>query len=128
MPALVKNQSNDLSTENKTFIPLFRNDFQDYWNGGIPEIFPSIYVMEEGGNYNVKMFAPGLKKDDFNIEVGRNLITLSCERESFYRSFVIPDDADAASIAASYNNAVLNLFIPKKHEKQKNKIHKIIVE
>jgi HSP20 family protein len=126
MPALTKEQFNDLRSIENTF-SFFRNDFQDYWNGGIPETIPHIHIMEAKENYNVEMIAPGLKKDDFNIEVGRNLITLCCETESFYRSFVIPDDADARGIAATYNDGVLNLSIPKKNETQKNKIHKITV-
>lgn len=128
MPALIKDQQNDLYAKYEPFNPFFKNNFQDYWNGGIPETFPSIYIMEEKENYNVRMFAPGLKKDDFEIEVGRNLITLSCETESFYRSFVIPDNADSSGIAATYNQGMLNLSIPKKTEVLKNKVHKVTVE
>lgn len=126
MPAPIKEQLHDLHIPGMPF-SFFTDDFQNYWNGGIAETIPSIHIMEENKNYNVEMIAPGLKKDDFEIEVGRNLITLSCEAESFYRSFVIPDDADAAGIAATYDNGVLSLLIPKKQGLQKSKIHKITV-
>ena len=127
MPSFIKEQLNDLQPRSQGF-NFFKDHFHDYWNGGIAETIPFIHFMEEQRNYTVELIAPGLKKDDFNIEVGRNLVTLSCETESFYRSFIIPDDADISGIVARYTNGVLNLSIPKKNQIQKNKIHKIIVE
>jgi HSP20 family protein len=91
---------------------------------------------------------PGLKKDDFNINVDGNLITISCDKETetkeskdkngyyrteynyscFSRSFTLPDYADTNKITAKYNDGLLNLSIPKKPEAQQNMSKKIKVQ
>src|SRR5688572_14518015 len=107
---------------NNPFDRFFRNDFMDMWNGDMAETIPSINFTEEKNNYKVEMAAPGLKKEDFNIDVDGNLVTISCEKESetkdtkengnysrreynyssFSRSFTIPENADASKISAKY--------------------------
>jgi len=110
------------------FDRFFKNDFIDFWNGGIPETIPSICFTEEKTSYRIEMAAPGVEKGDFIIDVGRSVMTISCENYSFSRSFSIPDNGDANHIVAKYDNGILNLSIPKKPEMQKNMTHKIIVE
>ena len=86
------------------------------------------------------MAAPGMKKEDFKIELENNLLTISSEKtiepeqdegnryskkeysyESFQRSFTLPKEVvDADKIQARYENGLLHLVIPKKEEaKQK---------
>lgn len=127
--ALVNNLSNNsLIAELNPFNFFFKNDFIDLRNGGIPVAIPFICFTEEKDNYRIEMTAPGLEKNDFVIDVGRNLMTISCENYSFSRSFSIPDNGDANRIVARYNNGILNLSIPKKPKTQKNMTHKISVE
>ena len=129
MTTLVKNPlPNSQMQSLNPFNCFFKNDFIDFWNGGIPETIPSIYFSEEMDNYKIEMTAPGLEKDDFIIDVGRNLMTISCENYSFSRSFSIPDNGDANRIVAKYYDGVLDLSIPKKPKAKKNMTHKIIVE
>ena len=132
----------------------FRNDFLDFWDGDMPaETIPSINISEEKEQYKLEMAAPGLKKEDFNIEVDGNVMTISCEKESeirdgengngkenngysrkeysyscFSRSFTVPEHADANHIVAKYSNGILNLNIPKRPEAQKNKSQKIAIQ
>ena len=129
-----------------------RNDFLDFWDGDtIAETIPSINITEEKDQYKVEMAVPGLKKEDFNIDIDGNVITISSEKESetrdgengkerngysrreynyssFSRSFTIPDYADTDRIVAKYNDGILRLNIPKKPEAQKNNNHKITVQ
>ena len=130
---------------------LFRNDFMDLWNQDVTETVPSINITEEKNNYVVEMAAPGLKKEDFNIDVEKGLITISCEKESestsgngtenndtytrreynyssFSRSFTLPENADGEKIKAKYADGILRLEIAKNEESQKSKSQKIKVE
>ena len=60
----------------------FRNDFFNFSDGDEIETLPSLNIGEEKNNYIVELAAPGLKRDDFNIEVEGNLLTISSEKES----------------------------------------------
>lgn len=126
----------------------FRSDFPDIWDGGdtFTETVPSVNIREEKDNYFVDMAAPGLKKEDFDISVEGNLLTISCDKEEkkdeeaegysrkeysyscFSRSVTLPDYADSDRIAAKYIDGVLTLRIPKKPESVKSKSKKIKVD
>ena len=88
----------------------------------------------------MEMAAPGMKKNDFKIELEGNLLNISSETsnqteekegdrysrrefsyQSFQRSFTLAKDVlDAEKIKAKYEDGVLRLHIPKKDEvKQK---------
>jgi HSP20 family protein len=130
------------------FDRFFRNDFPSFWDGDNVSTMPSINVSEDKDSLNVEMAVPGLKKEDFKIDVDRNMVTISCEKESdtgepetksrystreynyygFSRSFTIPDHADPSKISAKYNDGILRLSIPKKPEAQKNTSQRITVE
>ncbi len=101
---------------------------------------PAVNVKETPENFIVEMAAPGMKKEDFKVELNNNLLTISSEQkqeneqqesdrytrrefsyQSFQRSFQLSRDAvDAENIQAKYENGVLHLTIPKREEvKQK---------
>ena len=83
------------------------------------------------------MAVPGMKKNDFNIDVNGNLLTISSEKEeskdesnqqytrkeysysSFTRSFTLPEDVNQEKIDAVYEDGVLKLTLPKKEEAKK---------
>ena len=124
----------------------FGNDFFDLWNGDKLETLPSLNITEEKNNYLIELAAPGLKKEDFNIDVQGNVVTISCDKEtehetnetdflrreydftSFSRSFTLPETADPNKIHAKYIDGVLHLEIPKRPETLKEKTQKIKVE
>lgn len=124
--------------------PAIFSDFFRPWNewfdNPAPErmlTVPAVNISEQNGNYNVTMAAPGLKKDDFRIDVSGNLMTISASTESekeetdkkytrkeynyssFSRSFTLPDEINKESIEARYDNGVLTLLLPKKEEAKK---------
>ncbi len=150
MNTLVKNPTRSLRPSS-WFSPaerFFRNDFLDLWDGDNLNTIPSMNITEDKENYKVELAAPGLKKDDFNIDVEGNLITISCDKETetteskdkngysrteynyscFSRSSTLPDYADTNKITAKYNDGVLNLSIPKKPEAQQSMSKKIKVQ
>jgi len=97
---------------------------------------PAVNIKETPEEYIIEMAAAGMKKSDFNINVERNVITISSEKtienvednkdenytrkefsyESFERSFVLPEAANRDDIKASYKDGVLKVEIPKKEE------------
>ena len=151
MKSLIKH-SNGSSQKESTTTPsldrVLKNDFMDMWNNDIQSTVPSINITEGKNNYTVEMAAPGLKKDDFNISISGNLMTISSEKESevrepkngpnysrmeynyssFSRSFSIPENTDTENIKAKYTDGILNLTIPKKGETKSTKGQKIKVD
>ncbi len=124
-------------------------------NGGIPAVFddffrpwgewfdndvamnkftnvPAVNVTEDKDVYKVSIAAPGLKKDDFKIDVEGNMLTISSEKEenkeekektytrkeynysSFSRSFTLPDEIEKDKIEAKYEDGVLKISLPRK--------------
>ena len=93
---------------------------------------PAVNIIENEKDFTVQMAAPGLKKDDFRIDVNNNLLTISAETEedkktkeenytrreysytSFTRSFNLPENTLMNDIKAKYEDGVLKLVIPKK--------------
>ena len=119
---------------------------RDLWNWGMSNnsstntSLPAVNIRESNDNFVVEMAAPGMKKEDFKVEIDGNTLTISSERsdeqeekdgerfarrefsyQSFQRSFQLSKDVvDVDSIEARYDNGVLHLVIPKKEEaKQK---------
>ena len=125
----------------------FRSDFPELWTGEMAETIPSLNLTESKNSYIIELAAPGLKKEDFNVNVEGNLLTVSCDKEtetkeekengftrreynysSFSRTVTLPDYADAEKISAKYIDGVLSLNIPKKPEAQKASTQKIKVQ
>jgi HSP20 family protein len=101
---------------------------------------PAVNVKETAESFEVEMAAPGMKKEDFKVELNNNVLTISSEQkhenehkegekytrkefsyQSFQRSFTLSREAvDAENIQAKYEHGVLRLLIPKREEvKQK---------
>jgi HSP20 family protein len=95
---------------------------------------PAVNIRETDDSYKIEMAAPGMKKEDFKISVDNETLTISSEAKqeaseknehysrkefsfsSFTRSFNLPEFADTEKIAASYENGIMNIIIPKKEE------------
>lgn len=106
---------------------------------------PAVNIDETDEEYTIELAAPGLKRDDFNVSLDRNTLTISveqkdekkedvkncCRREysysSFVRSFNLPDTADTTSVKASYNDGILAIHIAKLEE-AKHSIKKIAIQ
>ena len=101
---------------------------------------PAVNVKETNEHFVVEMAAPGMKKEDFKVQLENNMLTISSEHkqehehkeedrytrkefsyQSFQRSFQLSKETvDADNIQAKYENGVLTLTIPKREEaKQK---------
>jgi HSP20 family protein len=99
---------------------------------------PTVDISETDEEYLIKAELPEVKKEDVKLSVHDDVLSISGERKyekeekgkkfhrveraygSFTRSFTLPDDADAAKIAAEYKDGVLKVHLPKS-EKAKPK-------
>jgi HSP20 family protein len=119
---------------NPGFNDIFESFFNDsYLSDRMISRVPAANISETEENYIIDLAAPGLKKENFKIQLDRNLLTISFEQStetkenmnynkrefsynSFVRSFALPDSVDNANIEAEYNNGILRIFIAKKEE------------
>jgi len=106
------------------------NDFESWWKGA--RSMPAVNVVENDDNYVMEVAAPGMKKENFNIEVKEGMIVISAENKQeeekkddnftrrefsyskFTRSFRLPENVNADNIAAHYEDGILKLNLPKK--------------
>lgn len=133
-------------------VPFFFEDFfnrplLDLFDGGLTSRLlnvPAVNITERKDDYLVSLAVPGLKKEDFKIDVEGNLLTISSEKEeqkeeederytrkeynysSFERSFTLPDEVNQDKIDARYQDGVLKLSLPKKEEAKRMAISKQI--
>lgn len=107
----------------------FKDDFGTKAQGFIP-----VNVKESKDAYQLEVVAPGFEKNDFNINLENNILTVSAGKKnetenkdekqirkeysyhSFKRSFTIDEKVDAEKIEAKYVNGVLTLNLPRKEE------------
>lgn len=124
-------------------LPFLFDDFLTTdWFGGtantgkIVNNAPAVNVKETDEDFYIELAVPGLSKEDFNIELDNDVLTISSETKSeketienkgkytrkefsyssFKRSFSLPDTVEGTAIEASYENGVLLVAIPKKEE------------
>jgi HSP20 family protein len=122
------------------FDDFFTRDLDNWNNGNFSSTnttLPAVNIVENADSYSVEMAAPGMKKDDFDIELKDNVLTIRSERrneqetkeenerymrrefsyQSFQRSFQLNQQVvDQEKIKASYENGVLRLVLPKREE------------
>jgi HSP20 family protein len=107
--------------------------------------FGSINVKETPESYNLEILLPGFSKDETNVEIEDDIITISAKvedtnseddknytrkefvKKSFVRSFTLPENVDSEKITADVKDGVLNVIMTKKQvEEQKPKKKKIL--
>jgi HSP20 family protein len=108
--------------------------FKDVSGTGPLDNFAPVNVKETENGYDLELVAPGLNKEDFKIDLDKNMLTVSYEKkseneektekylrreyknQSFKRSFTVDENIDAERISAKYVNGILTLNLPKKEE------------
>ncbi len=107
---------------------------------------PAVNITEKKDEYQVSLAAPGMKKDDFKIDVDGNMLTISSEKEenkeekdkkftrkeysysSFSRSFTLPEEINKEKIEAKYEDGVLKIALPRKEEAKRPSAKHIAVK
>lgn len=101
---------------------------------------PSVNVKELDNGFEIHVAAPGIRKEDFKINLERNVLTISSEHKteneekdengtftrrefnysSFSRSFTLPEVAEPEKIEAAYEEGILKILVPKKEVTTQN--------
>jgi|LakMenE18May11ns_1017448.scaffolds.fasta_scaffold9835865_2 HSP20 family protein len=127
---------------NKVLKPAFNDVFESFLNAD-PFLSksnlsrnPAVNIAEDDNEFHIELAAPGLIKEDFKINLEKNLLSVSAERSeeedetvrlkkynrleynysSFMRTFTLPDSADHAKIRAEYKDGILFITINKREE------------
>lgn len=96
---------------------------------------PAVNISENDDEFKIELAAPGFKKDDFKLELNKNILTVSTEIEqkeentnysckefafySFSRSFNLPESkVNVEKIDAKYKDGILYVSIPKREEEK----------
>lgn len=124
------------------FEPLFTTPFDDLFRRmarparweveGLPAEM-KLDVNESDMAYTVKAEIPGVRKEDIDVRIDGNTVTISAEKKAekevkekgtairterymgqLFRSFTLATDVDEAAAVAKYADGVLELTLPKK--------------
>lgn len=101
---------------------------------------PLANVHKTAEGYTIALAAPGCSRDDFNVDVDNNVLTVSVTNEdeglrndspstlqeysysSFSRSWTLPDGVKLKSIDARYEAGILTLELPVEDEENGKKL------
>ena len=118
----------------RIFLPALHSildDFDNFYNEENSVSKYSDYKIEENDNsYTIEMDMPGVRKEDLDIGIKENMLSIYAERKrisktddkeevvsKYEQSFNISDKSiDVDNIAANFENGVLILTLPKKEE------------
>ena len=119
------------------FFPTFNNLFGKFFSDGLDttadkaRFVPNVDVLEKDKTFELHVAVPGMKKEDFTIDLTDNLLVVSGERKlkeekkegkyysfetnygSFKRSFRIPKNVDQTKVEATYEDGILHIELPK---------------
>ena len=114
-----------------SFVNLFDKFFYDRLeDSSVDRFLPSANILESETTYEVQLAVPGMKKENFNIDLEDGKLFISGERNfeagegttvhqreilqgNFKRVFHLPEDADQKKISASYVDGILYIEVQK---------------
>jgi HSP20 family protein len=130
---------------NNPFDAFSENDFSRAIRNEDFRYMPPVNVKEGKEDFQLELVAPGRNKNDFNIKIDNNQLTISSKIEkredeanekwtrkeysyaSFSRSFSLPEYVDGSNISAQYMDGVLKVSIPKKEQAKEKPSREITV-
>ena len=100
-------------------------------SGALVDFIPKVNTREGENAYHIEVELPGIKKEDVDVKVDGNVLTISGERKlrdevkeedyykvesrygEFSRSFTLPEKVDVEHIHAESDNGIVEIVIPK---------------
>jgi|688.fasta_scaffold741184_1 HSP20 family protein len=104
---------------------------QFFTDNNFPDL-PPVNIAENEKGYSLDFKVPGFSKDDFQVSIHGDVLTVSAEtksqhtekkdqytrkefsQRSFRRSFTLPELVHDDKVDARYENGILKVFLPKK--------------
>ena len=129
-----------LARINRGYVPAYWDDFfndtffNNYKTANYKGTSPAVNVVEEEREFRIDFAVPGLSKEDFRIDLEKDVLTVSSENKekrddkgqnymrrefsysTFKRSFQLPESVDIDNIKASHDAGILSIQLPKKEE------------
>ncbi|GIV38115.1 MAG: heat-shock protein [Cyclobacteriaceae bacterium] len=140
MKSLVKSNGSFFPSIPSLFDDFFMRDWFDWSLGNwrsAGSTLPAVNIIETNDDFRIEVAAPGMKREDFKVELDNNMLIISSEREekieekdkngnytrrefsyqSFQRSFALPENmVDGEKISARYKDGILHITVPKREE------------
>jgi HSP20 family protein len=120
---------------------LFGESFGPSWaTPSVATWYPPVDILESKDAYILRAELPGMKKEDFKLELKDGTLTLNAERKSektvdgveyrsvervngkFFRSFSLPETVKHDGIEATYRDGILEIHVPKAEEAKPRQI------
>lgn len=147
-PALFDNRNYKPLFFEDSFDRMFDDAFKNFWGDNQLRRYDAFRtdVIDQDDNYLLQAELPGFKKEDINIDLKNDLLTISASHKeekdeeeknkyirkeryytSYSRSFRV-NNIEAEDIDASYNNGILEVRLPKKDAEAKETTQRIEIK
>lgn len=106
---------------------------------------PAVNIFETAEAYHLELMAPGRNKEDFQVHIEKDLLTIRYEKKQaetkddfkvvrrefslqpFQRSFTLDEKIESTNVQAKYENGLLKLYLPKRAAQQMP-VHSISIQ
>lgn len=147
-----------LVRQNATLFPSLPSLIEDFFNRDWADstlanrtyssTLPAVNVRETNEDFIIDVAAPGMKRDEFKVELDNNVLTISSQLEEkqehhdesrnytrrefnyqhFQRSFTLPENkVEGEKITARYLDGILHITVPKKDEAKIKPVKQITI-
>ena len=144
MKYLIRKPDTFMSTLNEEINSILKRNFDSIFPEYILEketkgLTIPIDIKEYEGDYKIKVEVPGIKKENIEIDLNKNSMTISAKKEeekeeksnkyhktefaygNYSRTIYFPHEIDVNKSEAKLNNGVLHLELPKLHSPENTK-------
>lgn len=133
-----------IQRQNNGWLPTIFNEFfeTENWPRMANTTSPAINVAESENDYRIELAAPGMNKEDFNIQLDAdNDLVINMEKKvdnkendkvhyirrefsytKFQQTMILPEDVDFKGISAKMENGILTVTLPKIVVKEEPKV------
>jgi HSP20 family protein len=135
--ALIKYNPSLRNTADRSFSTMLDSLFNESFptQSGQTAFSPQVDIAETKNDFQIELAVPGMKKEDFSIDMKKDQLIISGERKhaekkddksyhsvetsygKFTRSFFLPENIEAENIEATYADGILTISIPKDEKK-----------
>ena len=118
---------------------VFNRSIMDFVGNDMMQSSPMVNIIEHEDNYTVEVAAPGMKKEDFDVQIVKDNLVINGEKkqesedkdskgnftrrefnyQSFTKRYTLSEDINRDSVDAKYENGVLHIVLEKVRDEEK---------